>query len=171
MSKHGFFIVGFAATLAAFAAKPVGEPLASVTVPLESVTVPLESVTVNETSVRAAISPMPPSPSQWADMARSEKLSEGERLAALAKVQDQDVLFRLMFKPGCDTNLAVRVAAMKSMAEMDVIRFMAANCPDRRVCEAAHERLEAIYGKNCSRQPEQCMAIVRAYAKRMSGRK
>ena len=171
MSKLCILIAGFAATLAAFSAKPVGVPLAAVAVPSESVTVPLESVTVNETSVRAAISPMPPSPSQWADMARSEKLSESERLAALANVQDQDALFRLMFKPGCDTNLAVRVAAMNAMAEIDVIRFMEANCPDRRVSEAAHERIAAIYGDKCSRQPEQCKETMRTYAKRMSDRK
>ncbi|MGN0846371.1 MAG: hypothetical protein ACI4RA_03190 [Kiritimatiellia bacterium] len=111
-------------------------PLDAVAIPLESVTVSLESVTVNEASIRTAISPMPPSPSQLADVARSVQLPKGERLAALAKVQDQDVLFYLMFKLDCDTNLAVRVAAMASMVET-VLNFarerqphvFAARCP------------------------------------------
>ena len=171
MSKICVLIVGSAVVSAAFAAETVGKPASAVTAPLESVTVPLESVTVTEASIRATVSPMPQSQNQLAETARSNKASEEERLAALAKVQDQDILFRLIFKPGCDTNLAIRVAALKSLAELDVIRFMEAKCPDQRVREAACERLDAVYGKNRDRKVEQCKPTFRAYAQRMrSGR-
>jgi len=160
-------IAGFAAALSASAAKPVGKPVAAVTLPLESVTASLASVTVSETSVSAAVSAMPPSTDQLAETVRSAEIPESDRLAALAKVPDQDAIFRLMFKPGCDTNVAVRVAALKSMVEMDVVRYMETNCADQRVCKAARERIESVYGKNCNRRAEQCKQTVRAYVRRM----
>ena len=128
---------------------------------------PIESVTVTEASIQATVSPMPQSQRQLAETARSTKASEEERLAALAKVQDQDVLFQLIFKPGSDTNLAVRVAALNSLSELDVVRYLEAKCSDRRVCEAARGRLDAVYGGNRDRKAEQCMPTFRAYAQRM----
>ena len=167
MSRICILIAGSVVVSAAFAVEPVGRPVSAVTAPLESVTVSKESVTADEASVRATISPMPQSQSQLADVARSVEVSEKERLEALAKVQDQDVLFRLMFKPGSDTNLAIRVTALKSLAELDVVRYMEAKCPDRRVREAAQERLDAVYGENRNRQVEQCKPTFRSYAQRM----
>ncbi len=169
MSKISALIIGSAVVSAVCAVEPVGRPVSAVTVPLESVTAPIESVTVSEASVRATVSPEPQSQNQLADIASSVKASEEERLAALAKVQDQDVLFRLVFKPGSDTNLAIRVTALKSLAELDVIRYMEAKCPDRRVREAAQERLDAVFGENRDRQAEQCKTTFRSYAQRMRG--
>lgn len=169
MSKISILIVGSAVVSAAFAVEPVCRPASAVTVPLESVTASIESVTVNEASVRASISPIPPSQNQLADAARSAKASVEERLAALAKVQDQDVLFRLVFKPGSDTNSAIRVTALKSLAELDVIRYMEVKCSDCRIREAAKERLDAVYGENRDRQVEQCEPTFRSYARRMRG--
>ena len=167
MSKICILIAGSAVVSAAFAAETVVRPLSAVTTPLESVTVPIESVTVTEASIQATVSPMPQSQRQLAETARSTKASEEERLAALAKVQDQDVLFQLIFKPGCDTNLAVRVAALNSLSELDVVRYLEAKCSDRRVCEVARERLDAVYGGTRDRKVEQCMPTFRAYAQRM----
>ena len=167
MSKICILIAGSAVVSAALAAEIVGRPVSAVTTPLESVTVPIESVTVTEASVQATVSPMPQSQRQLAETARSTKASEEERLAALAKVQDQDVLFQLIFKPGSDTNLAVRVAALNSLSELDVVRYLEAKCSDRRVCEAARGRLDAVYGGNRDRKAEQCMPTFRAYAQRM----
>ena len=167
MSRIGILIAGSAVVSAAFAVETVGKPASAVTVPLESVTASIESVTVSEESVQASISPVPQSQSQLADNARSVKASEEERLAALSKVQDQDELFRLVIKPGSDTNLAVRVTALKSLVELDVIRYIEAKCPDRRVCDAAKERLDAVYGENRNREVEQCKPTFRSYALRM----
>jgi len=52
---------------------------------------------------------------------------------------------------------------------LDVIRFIEAKCSDQRICAAAKERLDAVYGINRDRQAEQCKSTVRAYAQRMRG--
>ena len=169
MNRAHVLIVVSAVVSAAFAVEPVGKPVSAVTASLESVTASIESVTVSEASVRAVVSPAPQSQCQLAEAVRSVRASEDERLEALAKVLDQDVLFRLVFKPGSDTNLAVRVTALKSLAELDLVRFIEAKCSDQRVCEAAQERLDAVYGENHNRQVEQCEPTFRSYAQRMRG--
>ena len=103
---------------------------------------------------------------QLVEKARSTDISESERVATVAGISDQDAFFHLMLKPGSDTNLAVRVAALQSIAEMDVVRFMMEKAPDSRVAAAAKERISSVYGEKCNRSAEQCADTMRSYAKR-----
>ena len=151
---------GLAALCPVLVAGPAGVPAASVTVPLES-------VTVEEKAIRASVSPAPPSQGDLFRRAQSARLSEAERLASLDRIQDQDAIFRLIFKPGSDTNLAVRVAAVWSVAELDILWYLKAKCRDERVSAAASTRLAASGVADSVRDPEQCKQTVRAYARRM----
>ena len=153
---------GLAALCPVLVAGPAGVPAASVTVPLES-------VTVDETAIRASISPAPPSQGELLRKAQSADLPEAERLASLDQIQDQDAIFQLIFKPGSDTNLAVRVAAVWSLAELDILSYLKTKCPDERVSSAASARLAASGVAGSVRDPEQCKQTVRAYARRMYG--
>lgn len=84
----------------------------------------------------------------------------------LADIVDQDAFFQLMIKPGSDTNLAVRVAALQNIAEMDVVCFILGKCPpESHVAAAARERLSSVYGAVQGRRVEQCADTVRAYAR------
>ena len=166
MRRAAVLFAGLSAACAVLFAEPAGRPIASVTVPLASVTVPLDAVTVDEAAVRTAVSPAPPSQMQLVEKAQSTALSEAERVATVADIRDQDAFFRLMIKPGGDTNLAVRVAALQSIAEMDVVCFMMEKSPDSRVAEAAKERILSVYGTESNRRTEQCIDTMRSYAKR-----
>ena len=166
MRRAIVLLAGLSAAYAAVSAEPVGRPVASVTVPLDSVTVTFDAVTVDESAVRATVSPAPPSQMQLVEKARSTDISESERVATVAGISDQDAFFHLMLKPGSDTNLAVRVAALQSIAEMDVVRFMMEKAPDSRVAAAAKERISSVYGEKCNRSAEQCADTMRSYAKR-----
>ncbi|MGN0826651.1 MAG: hypothetical protein ACI4QD_01805 [Kiritimatiellia bacterium] len=155
MKNAVMLAVGVATALAVYAAETVGKPLSAVAVPLGEVTVPIESVTLSFKNEELAAA------------AQSIELPEAERLAAMAKISDQDVVFRLLFKPGRDTNVAVRIAALNSLADMDVVRYMAikSSCP--LVSKAAHDRLAAVYSSGCERTEEECRPAMRVYAKRM----
>ena len=154
--------VGLAALCPVLVAGPAGVPAASVAVPLES-------VTVDEMAIRASVSAAPLSQEELLRRAQSADFSEAERLASLDKIQDQDAIFRLIFKPGSDTNLAVRVAAVWSIAELDVLWYLKTKCPDERVSAVASTRLAASGVADSVRDPEQCKQTVRAYVRRMGG--
>ena len=153
---------GLAALCPVLVAGPAGVSAASVTVPLES-------VTVDEMAIRASVSAAPLSQEELLRRAQSAEFSETERLASLDQIQDQDAIFRLIFKPGSDTNLAVRVAAVWSIAELDVLWYLKTKCPDERVSAAASTRLAASGVADSVRDPEQCKRAVRAYVRRMGG--
>jgi len=153
-------LAGLAVLCPALVAGPVGVPAASVTIPLES-------ATVDESAIRASVSPASPSQGDLLRKAQSTDLSETERLASLDQIQDQDAIFQLIFKPGSDTNLAVRIAAVWSLAELDVLWYLKAKCQDERVSAAASARLVASGVAGSVRNLEQCKRTVRAYARRM----
>ena len=88
-------------------------------------------------------------------------------MAALDGIQDQEEMFRLIFKPGEDKNVAIRVAAIDLIAEIDIVKAIAAKCQIQAVRDAANRRLEAIYATESDRMMGGVSPVVNAYAKRL----
>ena len=161
--------------LASGGAEPVGVKIDAVAVPASAVTVPLEQVTVSQEQVTVAESAM-------TALADSEKLrrelidevrgasSEDVRLKALSRLWEQDDVFYLFFKPGTDRNPAIRAAAIRSLAEVEVVKALGEKSGVPEVSKAASDRLSATYADAKDQKPVQGSSVVRQYARRMKAR-
>ena len=154
--KVGVFSGMFLLTLASSAVEPVGVPVSAVTVPIESVTVVAKPLDVYR----------PQSQVELTEQVRTG-MSEESRVKALDAIQDQDEIFRLIFKPGEDKNVSVRVAAIDLIAEIDIVKVIAAKCQIPAVRDAAKKRLETIYATELDRVMVDTSPVVNAYAKRL----
>lgn len=143
-------------TLASSAVEPTGMPISAVTVPLESVTVTARPLVVHRLQTQVEL----------AEQVRTG-LSGESRVGALGDIQDQEEIFRLIFKPGEDKNEAVRVAAIELIAEIDIVKAIAAKCQVQSVRDAANRRLESVYAAEADRTMTGTSPVVSAYAKRL----
>ena len=143
-------------TLASSAAEPVGMPISAVTVPIESVTVAAQPLVVHRPQTQVEL----------AEQVRTGS-SQEVRVAALGAIQDQEEMFRMIFKPGEDKNVAIRVAAIDLIAEIDIVKVIAAKCQIQDVRDAANRRLAAIYATESDRTMVDASPVVSAYAKRL----
>ena len=159
-------------------------------VPLDAVTVPIEKVTVTESQVRA------PSYAERCQAALNGK-TEAERLAAVdyvcdgetlvkvirtdksaavrkaafAKLVEDDLIFRMIFKPGVNGGVAdVRLEAIEGVAEVEVAKWLAARCSDAKVKQAASSRLSKAFAAEKDRTADGQHPVVRSYIRRTANR-
>lgn len=161
-------------------------------VPLDAVTVPIEKVTVTESQVRA------PSYAERCQAALNGK-TEAERLAAVdyvcdgetlvkvirtdksaavrkaafAKLVEDDLIFRMIFKPGVNGGVAdVRLEAIEGVAEVEVAKWLAAaRCSDaNKVKQAASSRLSKAFAAEKDRTADGQHPVVRSYIRRTANR-
>ena len=158
--------------------------------PLDAVTVPIEKVTVAESQVRA------PSYAERCQTALNGK-TEDERLAAIdyvydgetlvkvirtdksaavrraafAKLVEDDLIFRMIFKPGVSGGVAdVRLDAVESVAEVEVAKWLVARCSDAKVKQAASSRLSKVFATEKDRTADAQHPVVRSYIQRTANR-
>lgn len=158
--------------LAAAGVSPAGVGIDSVAVPIGQVAIPVDKAVVSLASVtRCAKSDPVPSLADLVARVRDVRLTESERLAALEKIRDQDAIFYLFFKPGEDRNLAVRVAAVNRISEVDVLKALGEKTPIPEIRKAASSRLETVYADRRDRAYVRRSAVVQAYLERMRSRR
>lgn len=147
-------------------AVPVGVPVAEIAVPVKSVTVPKESVTVAEKDVSRRIPDKVPTLQELVALVRSTA-PEKERLDALARIRDQDTLFMLFFKPGEDRSVLVRKSVLHGLAEVEIVKILAAKLNVQELKDAAVKRLKTIYADERDFKPLDESDVARCYATRM----
>lgn len=151
--------------LSAVGGKSDGVSADSITVSLDAVTMPVANVTVPESSVAYSAD----------DSARRRNaiafirsaVSESERLKKMADLWNQDDIFYLLFKPGEDTNTAVRVAAVNGLAEIEILKAFVGKIKIREIEEAVTNRLNTIYVDGRKGRSTEISPIVRQYARRL----
>ena len=153
--------------VALYGATPVGISVAEITVPIESVTVSQKTVTVAEKDISRKIPDvMPPTQQELYAKVRS-MVTESERINAFNGIQDQEMIFKLFFKPGEDSNIAIRKLALNKLAEVEVVKVIADKIKLQELHDAAMARIKSIYANECDFKPILESQVARLYAQRL----
>lgn len=153
--------------VALYGATPVGISVAEITVPIESVTVSQKTVTVAEKDISRKIPDvMPPTQQEFYAKVRG-MVTESERINAFNGIQDQEMIFKLFFKPGEDSNIAIRKLALNKLAEVEVVKVIADKIKLQELHDEAMVRIKSIYANECDYKPIPGSQVAMLYAKRM----
>ena len=94
-------------------ASQVGVSIAEIALPIESVVVSQKAITVSEKEIARAIpDAMPLTQQDFYARVRGVLMPEAERVDAFNRILDQELVFKLFFKPGEDSNIAIRKLAI-----------------------------------------------------------
>lgn len=148
------------------AASQVGTSIAEVTVPTESVTVSQKEITVTEKNITRSVPDILSTQKEFFARVRNAA-HEHERLSAFNEILDQELVFKLFFKPGEDRNIAIRKLALKNLAEIEVIKVIAEKIKVQELRDEAITRIKSIYADERDFKPISGSQVARLYAQRM----
>ena len=100
------------------------------------------------------------------DSVRNLKI-EDERIAALDGILDQELIFKLFFKPGEDCNVAIRKSVLFRIAEVELVKVVADKIKVQELRAAAMARIKSIYANERDFKPNFESQVARLYAQRM----
>lgn len=149
-------------------AESVTVPGEAVTASAESVTISAEAAEIEEAGLREVKLARERTRRELVKAVRNTGRSEKKRVASLKRVWNQDDVFRLFFKPGEDRNAAVRAAAIGQIAEIDVVKRLAAGVEIPEVAAAAEKRLKSVFASESDRRAAPLSNVARDYAQRMT---
>jgi hypothetical protein len=149
-----------------FGVPQVGVPIAEITVPTESVTVLPIQKTVKEKDVSRTIPDVILTQQDLFDCVRNKK-DLNERIVALNEILDQELIFKLFFKPGEDCNAKIRKLVLSRMVEVELVKVIAEKIKVQELREAAMARIKSIYANDCEVKPDKESQVARFYVQRM----
>lgn len=149
-----------------YGAPQVGIPIAEITVPTESVTVLSKAITVTEREITRSIPDVILIQQELFADVRNLNLGD-KRFAAFNEILDQELIFKLFFKPGEDCNIAIRKLALFRMAEVELVKVIADKIKVPELQEAAMARIKSIYADERDFKPNSESCVARLYAQRM----
>ena len=98
-------------------------------------------------------------------------MTEAERVDAFNRILDQELVFKLFFKLGEDSNVAIRKLALSKLAEVELVRAIADKIEVPELREFAIARLKSIYISECDLKPISESRLTSLYVKRMRNSK
>jgi hypothetical protein len=152
--------------VALYGAAPIGLSIAEITVPVESVTVSQKTITVAEKDITRRIPDVVPTQQELFVRVRSMAPENG-RIDAFKGIQDQEMIFKLFFKPGEDSNIAIRKLALSKLAEVEIVKVIAEKVKMQELHDAAMTRIKSIYANERDFKPIPESQVAMLYAQRM----
>ena len=98
-------------------------------------------------------------------------MTEAERVDAFNRILDQELVFKLFFKPGEDGNIAIRKLALSKLVEVEPVRAIADKIKEQELREFAIARLKSIYISESDLKPISESRLASLYVKRMRNSK
>ena len=94
-------------------------------------------------------------------------MTGAEHVDAFNRILDQELVFKLFFKPGEDSNVAIRKLALSKLVEVELVRAIADKIKEQELREFAIARLKSIYISECDLKPISESRLTSLYVKRM----
>jgi hypothetical protein len=149
-------------------ASQVGVSIAEIALPIESVVVSQKAITVSEKEISRAIpDAMPLTQQDLYARVRGVMRPEAERVDAFNMILDQELVFKLFFKPGEDSNVAIRKLALSKLVEVELVRAIADKIEVPELRESAIARLKSIYVSESDLKPISESRLASLYVRRL----
>jgi hypothetical protein len=153
-------------------ASQVGVSIAEIALPIESVVVSQKAITVAEKEISRAIpDAMPLTQQDFYARVGGVLMTEAERVDAFNRIIDQELVFKLFFKPGEDSNVAIRKLALSKLVEVELVRAIADKIKKQELREFAIARLKSIYISESDLKTITESRLASLYVKRMRNSK